>query len=61
MRPMRVHSLSPCILVGLWKGFVRVHGKENALSFYALGTVSGGRQKRGVAEMKNNEVSAEKR
>ena len=43
------------------QGFEGVHGKDNALSFYALGTVSGARQKRGVAEMKNNEVSAEKR
>ena len=42
------------------QGFGRVHGKENALSFYALGTMSGVRQKRGVAEMKKDEVSAEK-
>ena len=58
---MRAYSLSPCIHISLWSGFQGVHGKENALSFYALGTVSGARQKRGVAEMKNNEVSAEKR
>ncbi len=35
--------------------------KDNALSFYASGMVSGVRQKRGVAEMKKDEVSAEKR
>ena len=37
-----------------WKG-------KCAPSFYALGTVSGVRQKRGVAEMKKDEVSAENR
>ena len=36
-----------------WKG-------KCAPFFYASGTVSGVRQKRGVAEMKKDEVSAEK-
>ena len=34
---MGAHSLSPCIRTGLWTGFRGVHGKENALSFYASG------------------------
>ncbi len=58
---MRAHSLSPCIpdgpLVGLW---LSAWEGKCALFFYASGTVSGVRQKRGVAEMKKDEVSAEK-
>jgi hypothetical protein len=37
---MGAHSLSPCIRIGLWTGFVGVHGKDNALSFYAREAVS---------------------
>ena len=40
---MGAYSLSPCIRIGLWTGFRGVHGKENALSFYALGTTSDAR------------------
>ena len=38
---MRAYSLSPCIHISLWSGFQGVHGKENALSFCALGMMSG--------------------
>lgn len=37
---MRAYSLSPCIHISLWSGFQGVHGKENALSFYACEAVS---------------------
>lgn len=38
---MGAHSLSPCIHISLWSGFRGVHGKENALPFYACEAVSG--------------------
>ena len=40
MRPQG-RIFSPCIPVGLWTGFGRVHGKESALSFYASDMESG--------------------
>ena len=43
---MRAYSLSPCIHISLWSGFQGVHGKENALSFYASVAVRRCREER---------------